>query len=86
MIDLIRHPKLRRIARDLHIPDSEDALRDIRDHAIETVRAMLREWTRETIDDLRRLGLRPADSVQIPKALPAAGVEFGPITTLRNIF
>jgi hypothetical protein len=55
MIDLIRHPKLRQIARDLHIPDSEDALRDIREHAIETVRAMLREWTLETIDDLRRL-------------------------------
>jgi hypothetical protein len=55
MIDLVRHPKLRQIARDLHIPDSEDSLRDLRDHAIETVRDMLREWSLETIDDLRRL-------------------------------
>ena len=55
MIDLIRHPKLRQIARDLHIPESEDAMRDLRDHAIETVRAMLREWTLESIEDLRRL-------------------------------
>lgn len=55
MIDLVRHPKLRQIARDLHIPDSEDCLRDLRDHAIQTVREMLREWSLETIEDLRRL-------------------------------
>ena len=55
MIDLVRHPKLRQIARNLHIPDSEDCLRDLRDHAVQTVREMLREWSLETIEDLRRL-------------------------------
>jgi hypothetical protein len=55
MMDLIQHPKLRQIARDLHIPESADALRDLRDHAIELVRNMLREWEFESIEDLRRL-------------------------------
>jgi hypothetical protein len=55
MIDLVQHPKLRQIVRDLHIPESEDALRDLRDHAVDTVRGMVQEWGLETIDDIRRL-------------------------------
>lgn len=55
MIDLVQHPKLRQIVRDLHIPESEDALRDLREHAVDTVQGMVREWGLETIGDIRRL-------------------------------
>jgi hypothetical protein len=55
MIDLTRHPKLRQLARNLHIPDNGDCLRELRDHAIATVRQMLTEWTVDTIEELRML-------------------------------
>jgi len=55
MIDLSRHPKLRQLARNLHIPDTGDCLRELRNHAIGTVQQMLEDWHVETIDDLRML-------------------------------
>jgi hypothetical protein len=55
MIDLRQHPKLRQLARNLHIPDTGDCLRDLREHAIASVRQMLKDWHVETIEDLRML-------------------------------
>jgi hypothetical protein len=55
MKDLTRHPKLKQLARNLHIPDDGDCLRELRDHALDSVQQMLKEWTVETIDDLRFL-------------------------------
>lgn len=55
MMDLTRHPKLKQLARNLHIPDSGDCLRELRDHALASVRRMLRDWSVETIEDLRVL-------------------------------
>lgn len=55
MKDLTRHPKLKQLARNLHIPDDGDCLRELRDHALESVQQMLKEWNVETIDDLRFL-------------------------------
>lgn len=55
MIDLRHHPKLRQLARNLHIPETGDCLRDLRDHAIATVQQMLKDWHAQTIDDLRLL-------------------------------
>ena len=37
MIDLTHHAKLKQLARNLHIPDSGDCLRELRDHAIASV-------------------------------------------------
>jgi hypothetical protein len=55
MNDLARHPKLRQLARNLHIPDNGDCLRELRDHAIATVHTMLTQWTVDTIEELRLL-------------------------------
>src|SRR5216684_2985416 len=55
MIDLTRHPKLRQLARNLHIPDTGDCLRELRDHAIAAVQQMLKDWHVKTTDDLRLL-------------------------------
>jgi len=55
MNDLSRHPKLRQLARNLHIPDNGDCLRELRDHAIATVQTMLTQWTVNTIEELRML-------------------------------
>jgi hypothetical protein len=55
MIDLARHPKLRQLARNLHIPDTGDCLRELRDHAVTTVRAMVHEWGVTTLEELRML-------------------------------
>src|ERR1039458_3802250 len=52
MIDLTHHARLKQLARNLHIPDSGDCLRELRDHAIASVHRMLREWNVETIDEL----------------------------------
>jgi hypothetical protein len=55
-MNLAHHPKLRQLARNLHIPDSGDSLRELQDHAIATVRQMLAEWSGiETIEELRLL-------------------------------
>jgi hypothetical protein len=55
MIDLTHHAKLKQLARNLHIPDSGDCLRELRDHAIASVQQMLKEWSVETIGELRSL-------------------------------
>ena len=56
MMDLGRHPKLRQLARNLHIPDGGDSLRELREHALATVQRMLAEWISvDTIEDLRLL-------------------------------
>ena len=54
-MDLARHPKLRHLARNLHIPDKGDCLRELRDHAIATVHQMVTEWRVDTIEELRML-------------------------------
>ncbi len=53
MIELARHPKLRQLARNLHIPDNGDCLRELRDHALASVHQMLVDWKVETIGELR---------------------------------
>src|ERR1039458_1467145 len=56
MMDLGRHPKLRQLARNLHIPDGGGSLRELREHALATVQRMLAEWISvDTIEDLRLL-------------------------------
>ena len=55
MTDLAHHPKLKQLARNLHIPDGGDCLRELRDHAIASVERMLKEWSAETIGELRSL-------------------------------
>jgi hypothetical protein len=55
MTDLTHHAKLKQLARNLHIPDDGDCLRELRDHAIASVQKMLTEWSVETIGDLRSL-------------------------------
>ena len=55
MTDLTHHAKLKQLARNLHIPDEGDCLRELRDHAIGSVQKMLTEWSVETIGDLRSL-------------------------------
>jgi hypothetical protein len=55
MNDLTRHPKLRQLARNLHVPDNGDCLAELRVHALSRVREMLNEWSVETIDELRVL-------------------------------
>jgi hypothetical protein len=55
MTDLAHHAKLKQLARNLHIPDSGDCLRELREHAIATVQQMLKEWSVETIAELRSL-------------------------------
>jgi len=55
MTDLTHHAKLKQLARNLHIPDDGDCLRELRDHAISSVQKMLTEWSVETIGDLRSL-------------------------------
>jgi hypothetical protein len=55
MTDLTRHPKLKQLVRNLHIPDDGDCLRELRDHAITSVKQMLKEWSVETISELRSL-------------------------------
>jgi hypothetical protein len=62
MTELMRHPKLRQIARDLELPASDDALRDLREHAVERVRNMVEGWTLDTVEDLR---LRVADQLSV---------------------
>jgi hypothetical protein len=62
MTELMHHPKLRQIARDLELPASNDALRDLREHAVERVRSMVEGWTLDTIEDLR---LRVADQLSV---------------------
>ena len=55
MIALADHPKLRQLARNLHIPDRGDCLAELRDHALANVRKIISEWTVDTIDELRML-------------------------------
>jgi hypothetical protein len=55
VIDLTHHSKLKQLARNLHIPDSGDCLRELREHAIASVQQMLDEWSVETIGELRSL-------------------------------
>jgi hypothetical protein len=55
MTDLTHHAKLKQLARNLHIPDSGDCLRELRDHAIASVQQMLKDWSVETIAELRSL-------------------------------
>ena len=62
MTELMRHPKLRQIARDLELPASDDALRDLREHAVERVRDMVEGWTLDTVEELR---LRVADQLSV---------------------
>jgi hypothetical protein len=62
MTELMRHPKLRQIARDLELPASDDALRDLREHAVDRVRSMVEGWTLDTVEELR---LRVADQLSI---------------------
>lgn len=62
MTELMRHPKLRQIARDLELPGSDDALRDLREHAVERVRNMVVGWTFDTVEELR---LRVADQLSV---------------------
>jgi hypothetical protein len=62
MMELISHPNLRQIARDLELPASDDALRDLREHAVERVRNMVEGWTLDTVEDLR---LRVADQLSV---------------------
>ena len=54
-MDIRKHPKLRQLARNLHIADTGDCLRELRNHAITTVRQMLTDWRVETLDELRML-------------------------------
>jgi len=62
--DLARHHKLRQLARNLHIPESGDALRELRDHAIANVKELIREWGVTSIEELR-LSLADRLSVKI---------------------
>jgi hypothetical protein len=62
MMELMRHPKLRQVARDLELPASDDALRDLREHAVERVRNMMTGWTLDTVEDLR---MRVADQLSV---------------------
>jgi hypothetical protein len=62
MTELMRHPKLRQIVRDLELPASDDALRDLREHAIERVCKMMEGWALDTVEDLR---LRVADQLSV---------------------
>lgn len=62
MTELMHHPKLRQIARDLELPASDDALRDLREHAVERVRDMVEGWTLDTVEELR---LRVADQLSV---------------------
>jgi hypothetical protein len=55
MTDLAHHAKLKQLARNLHIPDSGDCLRELREHAIASVQQMLKEWSVETVAELRSL-------------------------------
>ena len=55
MTDLTHHPKLKQLARNLHIPDDGDCLRELRDHAITRVKQMLKEWSVDTLSELRTL-------------------------------
>jgi hypothetical protein len=55
MIDLSRHPKLRQLARNLHIPDGGDCLQQLREHAIATVEQMLTDWNVSSVEELRIL-------------------------------
>ena len=55
MTDLAHHPKLKQLARNLHIPDGGDCLHELREHAIASVQEMLKEWSVETIAELRSL-------------------------------
>ena len=55
MTALTHHTKLKQLARNLHIPDSGDCLRELREHAIASVRQMLKDWSVETIAELRSL-------------------------------
>jgi hypothetical protein len=55
MTDLAHHAKLKQLARNLHIPDSGDCLRELREHTIASVQRMLKEWSVETIAELRSL-------------------------------
>lgn len=55
-MNLAHHPKLRQLARNLHIPESGDSLRELSGHAIASVQRMLAEWSGiETIEELRFL-------------------------------
>jgi len=74
MIDRRRHPKLRQLARNLHIPDTGDCLGELRKHAMATVRRMLKDWPVETLDDLRRL-VADKLSVKIELLFADADVE-----------
>lgn len=55
MNDLAHHARLKQLARNLHIPDSGDCLRELREHAIASVQQMLKEWSVETAAELRSL-------------------------------
>lgn len=55
MKGITQHPKLRQLARDLHIADDGDCLATLRDHAISTVERLSASWDLETTDDLRLL-------------------------------
>lgn len=55
MTDLRHHAKLKQLARNLHIPEDGDCLLELRDHAIASVQQMLKEWSVETIGELRSL-------------------------------
>jgi hypothetical protein len=55
-MNLAHHPKLRQLARNLHIPESGDSLRELSEHAIASVQKMIAEWNGiETIEELRFL-------------------------------
>jgi hypothetical protein len=55
MNDLAHHAKLKQLARNLHIPDSGDCLRELQGHAIASVQQMLKQCSVETIAELRSL-------------------------------
>ena len=53
MIDFRRHPKLKQLARNLHILETGDCLNDLMNHAVKSVKEILRNWDIESIEDLR---------------------------------
>ena len=55
-MNIAHHPKLGQLARNLHIPESGDSLRELSEHATASVQKMLTEWSGiETIEELRFL-------------------------------
>lgn len=61
--------------RDLELPPSDDAWRDLREHAVERVSKMMEGWTLDTLEDLSLL-LQWKMSASLPGASTAPDLCF----------